>query len=157
MKHFKQFLQEAKKKSKVEDTDKPEESKEDLDDEEIPDKKEDNKDKDEEELDGDKELDDSDSDDEDVDSEEANDKQGTLRNVKGARLISKRQEEDGTYSELWMYKIHRGIHDESKIRNEILAGTDIPFDETESEDSSQKYELWTIGDAQLCHIRGLQN
>ncbi len=84
-------------------------------------------------------------------------RQGLIRQVPGAHLVFKRKEEDGTYNELWVYKIQKDIRDDSKVRQQILAATDIPIERMQSEDGSQQYDLWTIGDVQMMHIVGLPN
>ena len=84
-------------------------------------------------------------------------KQGAIRFVKGARLVYKRETDDGTYEELWIYKVGNPDRDEYEVRKDILAGTDIPIDKTASEDGAQSYEMWSAGDAQLIKIDGLPN
>lgn len=83
------------------------------------------------------------------------DRQGLIRKVKGAHLVYKRQTEDGTFEELWIYKINN-VRDEIEIRKAILAGTDIPVNKLQSPDNAQSYEVWTIGDIEMLHIKGLQ-
>jgi hypothetical protein len=85
------------------------------------------------------------------------DKQGLIRTIPKAHLVYKREGEDGAYEELWMYEIKKGMRDEYDIRNDILAGTDIPPKQTKSEDESQSYTMWTAGDMQLLKIVGLPN
>lgn len=84
-------------------------------------------------------------------------RQGLIRKVPGAHLVFKRKEEDGTFNELWVYKIQKDIRDDSKVRQQILAATDIPIERMQSADGSQQYDLWTIGDVQMMHIVGLPN
>jgi hypothetical protein len=85
-------------------------------------------------------------------------KQGMLRKVKGAKLIYKRQTENGSYEELWAYNItSSNAADSFKRRRSILAGTDIPPNKTTSPDGSQTYEIWTTNNAELIKIKGLQN
>lgn len=81
-------------------------------------------------------------------------KQGNIRTVDGAHLVSKKQSPDGTYTELWMYKNPRHL-DEIKIRKAILAGTDIKDNSMRSEDGSQTYEIWTIGNVEMIQISGV--
>jgi hypothetical protein len=88
---------------------------------------------------------------------EDDDKQGIIRTIKNAHLLYKRQDGDGTYVELWVYNISKGIHDEFKIRNAILDGTDIETKTGASPDNKQKFELWTIGERQFIQITGLPN
>jgi ribosome modulation factor len=84
------------------------------------------------------------------------DRQGVIRTVKSAHLVYKRQTEDGTYEELWIYNIGN-MRDELDVRKAILAGTDIPTSKTASPDGTQQYELWSAGNAELLQIRGLPN
>jgi len=84
------------------------------------------------------------------------DKMGLIRFVKGAHLVFKRQAEDGTYEELWIYQIDRH-NSGSKIKKAILAGTDIDLDTEQSEDGKQSCEMWTVGNAQMVKIEGLPN
>lgn len=84
-------------------------------------------------------------------------KQGLIRTVKGAKLVYKRQTDDGTFEELWIYNIGNINRDEYEIRKDILAGTDIPLNKVISDDGTQEYELWTIGNAQIIKISGLPN
>lgn len=85
------------------------------------------------------------------------DKQGAIRYVKGAKLVYKRETDEGSYEELWIYNIGSATRGEHEIRKDILAGTDIPIEKTASEDNSQSYTLWTAGNAQLLKIIGLPN
>lgn len=85
-------------------------------------------------------------------------KQGVLRAVNKARLIYKRQTENGTYEELWIYNISKdNAPDSFKRRRAILAGTDIPPNKSTSPDGSQTYDIWTTTNAELIRIKGLQN
>lgn len=82
---------------------------------------------------------------------------GTIRTIKGAHLVYKRQNGDGTFSELWIYNIGEHINDSITVKKAIVAGTDIPEDKLRSEDGSQSYELTTLGNAQMLKINGLPN
>lgn len=82
---------------------------------------------------------------------------GIIRTVDNAHLIYKRQSEDGTYDELWIYNIHSDTNDELGIRRDILAGTDIPAKKTKSVDGKQQYIVTTMGNAQMVKISGLPN
>jgi len=84
-------------------------------------------------------------------------KAGVIRAVKNAHLVYKKQTEDGTFAELWIYNVHRNSHDELDIRRDILAGTDIPKTKTRSVDGIQHYTITTMGNAQLLQINGLYN
>lgn len=92
----------------------------------------------------------------DVEPEEPEDpnRQGMIRTVKGAHLVYKREVEDGTFEELWMYNA-TNLRDEIVIRKAIIAGTDIPVNRSESPDGSQTTELWTAGNAEMLLIKGL--
>jgi len=79
-----------------------------------------------------------------------------IRTVKGSHLVYKRKSEDGTYEELWIYNAGN-MRDELEVRKAILAGTDIPTSKTQSPDGSQKYELWSAGNAEMLQIQGLPN
>lgn len=84
-------------------------------------------------------------------------RQGVIRNVQGAHLVYKRQADDGSFEELWIYKEGDKFQDELSIRHDVLAGTDIPVNNTRSPDGSQKAETWSVGDVQYLNIRGLPN
>lgn len=120
------------------------------DDEESPDAKTSDKEFDLEQ-DDDYDLEDS------LDEPEDPNKQGIIRTVDGAHLVYKRQTEDGTYEELWIYNIDNTLSTELEIKQAILAGTDIPSNKTESEDGYQSYTLTTLGNAQLLHLSGMPN
>lgn len=85
------------------------------------------------------------------------DKQGLIRKVKNAHLVYKRQTEDGTYEELWVYNTNNQLKDELDIRKAILAGTDIPVNKTEAPDGSQTYEVWSSGNVEMLLVKGIQN
>ncbi len=83
--------------------------------------------------------------------------QGAIRTVSNSHLVYKRQQEDGTFHELWQYNLGDDFKKELTVRRAILAGTDIPINKMRSPDNSQSYELWTIGNGQLLQVRGLPN
>ena len=85
------------------------------------------------------------------------DRQGVIRRVKGAHLVYKRQQDDGSFEELWVYKQGDKFKDELNLRRDILAGTDIPVEKTMSQDRSQKAETWASGNVQFLNITGLPN
>ncbi len=85
------------------------------------------------------------------------DRAGIIRTVDNAHLVYKRQSEDGTYHELWIYNLYDTTHDELEIRRDILAGTDIPVNKTFSPDGTQKYAISTMGNAQMIEVSGLPN
>lgn len=81
---------------------------------------------------------------------------GIIRRVDGAHLVFKRQMTDSSFEELWIFKLDP-LETSIKIKQNILAGTDIPHNAMRSPDGTQKYELKTMGDAQMLHIIGLPN
>ena len=85
------------------------------------------------------------------------DYQGVIRTAPDAHLVSKRQQEDGTFDELWVYNVGQDFKSELKTRRAVLAGTDIPINKMKSPDGSQNYELWTVGNGQMLKVRGLPN
>jgi len=85
------------------------------------------------------------------------DRAGIIRVVKSAHLVYKRQTENGSFEELWIYNIHDKSHDELDIRRDILAGTDIPPKKTRSPDGQQQYSIVTMGNGQMIKISGLNN
>ena len=93
---------------------------------------------------------------EEIDAQDPN-AQGIIRTVDDAHLVYKRQMEDGSFEELWIYNLADDLKDALKIRREILNGTDIPRGHTRSEDGQQTYTLQTMGNAQMLHITGLSN
>lgn len=96
-------------------------------------------------------------DDEELEDPEDEDRAGFIRVVDNAHLIYKRQSENGTYEELWIYNLHSDTNDELEIRREILAGTDIPPQKSKSPDGVQSYTSTTMGNGQLLKISGLPN
>ncbi len=89
-------------------------------------------------------------------AEQDPDKQGLIRTVDKAHLVFKRQTEEGTYEELWIYNVGK-LQDELEIRKAILAGTDIAPSQKRSPDGDQSYDIWSAGNAELLHIKGLPN
>lgn len=79
-----------------------------------------------------------------------------IRNVKNAHLVYKRATDEGSYEELWVYRLDN-IKDDLTIRKAILAGTDIQPGKLQSDDGVQTYEMWTAGNGQTIHITGLPN
>ncbi len=84
------------------------------------------------------------------------DRQGTIRAVKKAHLVYKRESGDGGFEELWVYNIGT-MKDELETRKAILAGTDIPPGKTTSPDGTQTYSIWSTGNAEMLSIKGLPN
>lgn len=84
------------------------------------------------------------------------DRQGMIRTVPNAHLVYKRKSDEGQYEELWIYQSGKDS-DAMLIKRNILAGTDIDPTNMQSEDGSQTYELWPIGNAHMLKITGLPN
>ena len=82
-------------------------------------------------------------------------RQGVIRTVPNAHLIYKRENEEGTYDELWVFNTSSKIADELEVRRNVLSGTDIPPRKTKSEDGNQHFTLTTMGNAQMLEITGL--
>lgn len=85
------------------------------------------------------------------------DRAGVIRTVDGAHLVYKRQTEDGSFEELWLYNTGNSVTSELEVRRDILAGTDIPPKGTKSPDGSQYYSITTLGNAQYLNVHGLPN
>ena len=106
----------------------------------------------------DEDFDGEDFDTESESKEEDPDFQGVIRTVTGACMVYKRKDEQNTFEELWVYNVGgRDIKPETKIRNSILAGTDIDPKTQRSEDGQQTCETITVGNVQFLHIKGLLN
>jgi hypothetical protein len=82
------------------------------------------------------------------------DRKGLIRTVKDSHLVYKRESEDGTFEELWVFNVTE-LKAEMKIRKAILAGTDIPINNTSSPDGKQEYSLWTAGNMEMLKVTGL--
>lgn len=90
--------------------------------------------------------------------EEDPDFQGVIRTVAGACLVYKRRDEQNNYEELWVYNVGgRDMQPEIKVRNSILAGTDIDPKTQKSQDGQQTCDTITTGNVQFLHIKGLLN
>lgn len=83
-------------------------------------------------------------------------RQGLVRTVRGAHLVYKREGDDGSFEELWIYNVTT-LQDEMTVRRAILAGTDIAPNKSSSPDGSQTYKVWSAGNAEMLMITGLQN
>lgn len=82
----------------------------------------------------------------------------SIRIVPGAYMVYKKEVGTGDFEELWIYKVDPDNFDPKDTPlKAILAGTDIPVNSNTSEDGTQTYSLWTAGNAQYVHIRGLPN
>lgn len=94
--------------------------------------------------------------DDSFDSYKNKNKEGNIRYVPNAHLIFKRKEGDGSFTELWMYKMD-DFKTALETRKNILAGTDIPEDDDTSPDGKQTYELYSVGNIEQMTITGLPN
>lgn len=83
-------------------------------------------------------------------------KMGLIRVVSGAHLVYKRAMPDSTFSELWVYKAEN-VRDTMSIRDSILSGTDIEKTKLRSEDNTQTYDVWSVGNIEILSITGLPN
>lgn len=83
------------------------------------------------------------------------DHQGQIRSVTGANLVYKRQTQDGTYDELWIYTIGKDVKAEFAIRKAILSGTDIDPNTLQSDDGTQRSQTTTVGNVQFISISGV--
>lgn len=110
-------------------------------------------------------LDDEESGDEDMPPEEGEgdpeqqeqgdpNRAGVIRHVKGAHLVYKREMEDGTYEELYIFNSGEFRRD-MDTKKAILAGTDIPKNATQSPDGSQVSDTWSAGNCTLVRITGI--
>lgn len=82
------------------------------------------------------------------------DRRGLIRTVKDAHLVYKRETEDGTFEELWVFNV-TDLKREMTIRKAILAGTDIEVNKSSSPDEKQEYTIWTAGNVEMLKITGL--
>lgn len=82
---------------------------------------------------------------------------GIVRAVKGAYLVSKREQPDGTYTEVWIYNVGEKYDNERNIRSSILAGTDVDPKTNRSEDGLQVADFKTLGNIQFLTITGLSD
>lgn len=91
------------------------------------------------------------------DEEGEPDRQGDVRYVKGAHLVFRREDpEEGTFEELWIFNTGKEAERKSdSILRDILAGTEIDPSQIRSEDGTQTYSAWSVGNAQMVHVKGL--
>jgi hypothetical protein len=95
--------------------------------------------------------------DDDYEDDDTKNYQGNIRSVPGAFLVYKRQAEDSTYEELWIYNSGKDIKHEMKIRRAILAGTDISPQTGKSNDNKQTAKIVSLGNVQFLNIFGIPN
>jgi hypothetical protein len=96
---------------------------------------------------------DSDEDNPDVDSRGNS---GLIRTIKGAYMVYKRMTPENNYEELWIYNM-KDVRYQTKIRNSILAGTDVDPVTLISPDGEQRADIYSKGNIQFVHIDGLPN
>ncbi len=86
------------------------------------------------------------------------DRQGVIRRIGGCKLVYKRKIEDGTYEEMWIFNTNKNnMRDDLKIRNAIIADSDIPLNRQKSDDGKQSYSVTTMGNAEVLVLSGLPN
>lgn len=82
--------------------------------------------------------------------------EGAVRRVPRAKLLWKRKEDSGTFSERWMY-LAQSIDDIVTIKRKILAETDIPVNKTSSPSGEQGFVMEQYGDLVFITISGIKN
>lgn len=80
---------------------------------------------------------------------------GVIRSIKGAYLVSKKEQPDETFTEVWIYNVGDEYEDEANIRKAILSATDIDPTKNFSEDGSQEAVIKTVGNVQFLTLVGL--
>jgi hypothetical protein len=78
------------------------------------------------------------------------------RRVPRAKMLWKRKEDGGTFTERWWY-IATNIDDLVAIKRRILAGTDIPTNKSVSPDGQQAVTMEQFGDVCYLTITGLSS
>jgi len=101
----------------------------------------------------DDEFDDELSDDEETDQNY----QGNIRSIPGTFLVYKRQAEDSTFEELWLYNVGKDIKHEMNLRRAILNGTDISPQTGKSKDNKQTAKITSMGNVQFLNVFGIPN
>ena len=80
---------------------------------------------------------------------------GIVRSIKGAQLVSKKQQPDETFTEVWIYNVGKKFSDEAGIRKGILSGTDIDPTKNFSEDGAQEAVISSVGNVQYLTLTGI--
>lgn len=80
---------------------------------------------------------------------------GIVRAIKGAYLVSRKEQPDETFTEVWIYNVDNKYETEANIRKAIISGTDIDPKSNVSEDKSQEAIYTTVGNVQFLTITGL--
>jgi hypothetical protein len=83
--------------------------------------------------------------------------QGNVRSIPGAFLVYKREAEDSTFEELWLYNVGKDIKHEMKLRRAILDGTDISPQTGKSKDNKQTAKITSLGNVQFLNVFGIPN
>lgn len=83
--------------------------------------------------------------------------EGILRTVPKASMIYKREQQDGTFEEMWIYNTTKDNRRDQQIYNNIVSGSDIPQGGSQSEDKTQGVETWAIGNVKMVLLTGLTN
>jgi hypothetical protein len=81
--------------------------------------------------------------------------QGWIRSVKGATLVYKRKELDGTFTEMWIIDTSLYYPHVQKIIKKILGGAGIQPGRTVSEDGQVRAEIRKFGNAKVIKITGM--
>lgn len=83
--------------------------------------------------------------------------QGNVRSIPGTFLVYKREAEDSTFEELWLYNVGKDIKHEMKLRRAILSGTDISPQTGRSKDGKQTAKITSLGNVQFLNVFGVPN
>lgn len=81
--------------------------------------------------------------------------EGELRHVKGAKLLWKIKDDDGSYTERWMYHA-RNLEELIDGKRRILVGTDIHPSKNRSPDGSQSFAVEQYGEIVWMTITGVK-
>lgn len=80
--------------------------------------------------------------------------EGQATRVPGASLLWKKREQDGTYTEQWMF-VTKDLKSLINTKRAIISRTDIPTNGTVSEDGKQSFVMEQFGDLVYITISGL--
>jgi len=80
---------------------------------------------------------------------------GVVRSIRGASLVSKKQQPDETFTEVWIYNVGKRFSDEANIRKGIMAATDIDPTKNFSEDGAQEAVIVSVGNVQYLTLTGI--
>lgn len=82
--------------------------------------------------------------------------EGKTRRVPRAKMLWKRKDENGLFTERWMY-LAQSIDDIVTIKRNILSETDIPVNKTVSPSGEQGFVMEQFGDVVFITISGLKS